>query len=209
MDFAGTATFFLLTLMALIDVVAGFSISLFAARRDFSVGERELGDRAAEEAAIRQGSLRMAEMRCRKIAQCPAAADLGLVDFDLERILEHHRDLDFVQAVEFEACDFVSRAERPAAVLAFTSRHGLEHLVQQCQSSNLTVIVSGKLNTWSFARSRTSMRRIAPVDGAEKGRRTCPHLLAETHPDAFVATDGEEQIAVADTRLRGQRRQPR
>lgn len=35
---AGTATFFLLTLMALIDVVAGFSISLFAARRDFSVG---------------------------------------------------------------------------------------------------------------------------------------------------------------------------
>lgn len=40
-DVAGTATFFLLTLMALIDVVAGFSISLFAARRDFSVeGER-------------------------------------------------------------------------------------------------------------------------------------------------------------------------
>lgn len=36
-DFAGTSTFFLLTLMALIDVVAGFSISLFAARRDFSV----------------------------------------------------------------------------------------------------------------------------------------------------------------------------
>lgn len=36
-DFAGTATFFLLTLMTLIDVVAGFSISLFAARRDFSV----------------------------------------------------------------------------------------------------------------------------------------------------------------------------
>jgi hypothetical protein len=34
---AGTATFFLLTLMTLIDVVAGFSISLFAARRDFSV----------------------------------------------------------------------------------------------------------------------------------------------------------------------------
>lgn len=34
---AGTATFFLLTLMALIDVIAGFSISLFAARRDFSV----------------------------------------------------------------------------------------------------------------------------------------------------------------------------
>lgn len=36
-DFAGTSTFFILTLMALIDVVAGFSISLFAARRDFSV----------------------------------------------------------------------------------------------------------------------------------------------------------------------------
>lgn len=39
-DFAGTATFFLLTIMALIDVVAGFSISLMAARRDLSV-ERE------------------------------------------------------------------------------------------------------------------------------------------------------------------------
>ncbi|MFN4143686.1 MAG: hypothetical protein ACK4HL_17755 [Aestuariivirga sp.] len=37
-DFAGTATFFLLTLMTLIDVVAGFSVSLFSARRDFSVG---------------------------------------------------------------------------------------------------------------------------------------------------------------------------
>ena len=34
---AGTATFFLLTLMTLIDVIAGFSTSLFAARRDFSV----------------------------------------------------------------------------------------------------------------------------------------------------------------------------
>jgi hypothetical protein len=34
---AGTPTFFLLTLMTLIDVLAGFSISLFAARRDFSV----------------------------------------------------------------------------------------------------------------------------------------------------------------------------
>lgn len=32
-DFAGTATFLLLTLMSLIDVIAGFSISLFAARR--------------------------------------------------------------------------------------------------------------------------------------------------------------------------------
>jgi len=40
-DFAGTATFFLLTLMTLIDVIAGFSISLFAARRDFAIeGER-------------------------------------------------------------------------------------------------------------------------------------------------------------------------
>jgi hypothetical protein len=36
-DYAGTATFLLLTLMALIDVIAGFSISLFAARRDFSI----------------------------------------------------------------------------------------------------------------------------------------------------------------------------
>lgn len=36
-DYAGTATFFLLTLMTLIDVVAGFSISLFAARRDFAI----------------------------------------------------------------------------------------------------------------------------------------------------------------------------
>jgi hypothetical protein len=36
-DYAGTATFFLLTLMSLIDVIAGFAISLFAARRDFAV----------------------------------------------------------------------------------------------------------------------------------------------------------------------------
>lgn len=36
-DYAGTATFFLLTLMTLIDVIAGFSISLFAARRDFAI----------------------------------------------------------------------------------------------------------------------------------------------------------------------------
>ena len=34
----GTATFFLLTVMALVDVVAGFSVSIFSARRDFSVG---------------------------------------------------------------------------------------------------------------------------------------------------------------------------
>jgi hypothetical protein len=34
---AGTATFLLLTLMALLDVIAGFSISIFAARRDFAI----------------------------------------------------------------------------------------------------------------------------------------------------------------------------
>ena len=34
---AGTPTFFLLMLMTLIDVVAGFSISLFAARRDYAI----------------------------------------------------------------------------------------------------------------------------------------------------------------------------
>lgn len=37
-DIAGTATFFLLMLMTLVDVVAGFSISLFAARRDIAIG---------------------------------------------------------------------------------------------------------------------------------------------------------------------------
>ena len=36
-NYCGTATFFLLTLIALIDVAAGFSVSLFAARRDYSV----------------------------------------------------------------------------------------------------------------------------------------------------------------------------
>jgi hypothetical protein len=36
-DYAGTATFLILTVMTLVDVVAGFSVSLFAARRDFSV----------------------------------------------------------------------------------------------------------------------------------------------------------------------------
>jgi hypothetical protein len=35
--FCGTAAFFLLTAMALIDVVAGYSVSIFAARRDFTV----------------------------------------------------------------------------------------------------------------------------------------------------------------------------
>lgn len=39
-DYAGTATFFILMLMTLIDVIAGFVISLFAARRDFAI-ERE------------------------------------------------------------------------------------------------------------------------------------------------------------------------
>lgn len=35
--YAGTATFFILTLMTLVDVIAGFSISLFAARRDLAI----------------------------------------------------------------------------------------------------------------------------------------------------------------------------
>lgn len=35
--YCGTATFFLLTVMALIDVVAGYSISIFAARRDYNI----------------------------------------------------------------------------------------------------------------------------------------------------------------------------
>lgn len=36
-DFCGTPIFFLLTVMALIDTVAGYSISIFSARRDYSV----------------------------------------------------------------------------------------------------------------------------------------------------------------------------
>jgi hypothetical protein len=36
-DYCGTATFFLLTVMTLIDVVAGYSISIFSARRDYNV----------------------------------------------------------------------------------------------------------------------------------------------------------------------------
>ena len=36
-DYAGTATFFILTLMTLVDVIAGFTISLFAARRDLAI----------------------------------------------------------------------------------------------------------------------------------------------------------------------------
>ena len=38
-DVAGTSTFLILTLMSLIDVVAGFTVTIVAARRDFSVGE--------------------------------------------------------------------------------------------------------------------------------------------------------------------------
>jgi hypothetical protein len=37
-DYCGTATFFLLTVMALVDVIAGFSVSIFTARRDLSIG---------------------------------------------------------------------------------------------------------------------------------------------------------------------------
>ena len=33
---AGTSTFFVLTVMTLVDVVAGFSVSIFSTRRDFS-----------------------------------------------------------------------------------------------------------------------------------------------------------------------------
>ena len=33
----GTATFFLLTVLTLIDVVAGFSVSIFSTRRDYSI----------------------------------------------------------------------------------------------------------------------------------------------------------------------------
>lgn len=35
--FCATVTFFLLTAMTLIDVVAGFSVSIFSARRDYSI----------------------------------------------------------------------------------------------------------------------------------------------------------------------------
>ena len=37
-DYAGTAPFFILTLMTLVDVIAGFAISLFSARRDLAIG---------------------------------------------------------------------------------------------------------------------------------------------------------------------------
>jgi hypothetical protein len=36
----GTPAFLMLTLMALVDVVAGYTVSIFAARRDFSVSDR-------------------------------------------------------------------------------------------------------------------------------------------------------------------------
>jgi len=35
----GTSTFFLITMFTLLDVVAGFSVTIATARRDFSVGE--------------------------------------------------------------------------------------------------------------------------------------------------------------------------
>ena len=37
-DRAATSTFFLLMLMSMIDVIAGFSVTINAARRDYSVG---------------------------------------------------------------------------------------------------------------------------------------------------------------------------
>lgn len=43
-EYCGTATFFLLMVMALIDVVAGYSISIFSARRDFNVSHGGDGD---------------------------------------------------------------------------------------------------------------------------------------------------------------------
>ncbi len=42
-DFCGTAAFFLLTVMTLIDVMAGFSVSIFSARRDYSVNHNRDG----------------------------------------------------------------------------------------------------------------------------------------------------------------------
>lgn len=41
--FCGTATFFFLMLMSLIDVVAGYSVSILAARRDYSVTRNDGG----------------------------------------------------------------------------------------------------------------------------------------------------------------------
>ena len=36
---SGTSTFFALALMSLLDVIAGFTVSIVAARRDFSIGD--------------------------------------------------------------------------------------------------------------------------------------------------------------------------
>ena len=41
--FCGTSTFFFLMVMALIDVVAGFSVSILSARRDYSVTHNDCG----------------------------------------------------------------------------------------------------------------------------------------------------------------------
>lgn len=41
--FCGTSTFFFLMVMALIDVVAGFSVSILAARRDYSITHDDRG----------------------------------------------------------------------------------------------------------------------------------------------------------------------
>ena len=38
----GTSTFFILGLMSLLDVIAGFTVSIVAARRDFAVGGMDL-----------------------------------------------------------------------------------------------------------------------------------------------------------------------
>ena len=41
--FCGTSTFFFLMVMALIDVVAGFSVSILSARRDYSISHNDGG----------------------------------------------------------------------------------------------------------------------------------------------------------------------
>ena len=41
--FCGTATFFFLMIMTLIDVVAGYSVSILAARRDYSISHNDGG----------------------------------------------------------------------------------------------------------------------------------------------------------------------
>ncbi len=42
-DGSGTSTFFALVLMALLDVIAGFTVSIVAARRDFAVAGGDAG----------------------------------------------------------------------------------------------------------------------------------------------------------------------